>query len=153
MKSFPKIAMLVLVLLIFNCSNDDNSGNSETEFSPEMLDGTWRISFFSDENSNRTSEFNGYEFTFDVEEESAVVAYEGNSQTTVVEVFQDIINNESAWIVYTDFDLDNLGDAELSDLVEDWIVTNVNGNATAIEFEELYSNSLPEILHLAKISD
>ncbi len=154
MKPLLKISVLVLALLVFNCSNDDDSGNSNQEFSPEMLNGTWRISFFSDETEERTTEFNGYEFTFDVEEESAIVAYNGISETSSIEVFIEDNLGDNFWVLYTDFDdINNPGDADLDDLVEDWFITNVNGNATVIQFEELYSNNAPEILHITKTSD
>lgn len=156
MKALTKITCLIfMTLLLFNCSNDDdNLENSNQEFSPELLDGTWQISLFTDENENRTSEFNGYEFLFNVEDESAVVTYNGISQTIFIEVFIEDSLSEDTWVLYTDFyDIDNLGDADLSDLVEDWVVTRVNSNATVIEFEELYSNNAAEILHLAKVSN
>lgn len=156
MKLFSNIVILLfLSLLILNCSNDDdNSGDLSQEFSPEQLNGTWRISLFTDENENRTVEFSGYEFLFNVEEESAVITYNGVSEVASIEVFIEDDLGEDIWVLYTDFDnIDNPGNADLNDLVEDWIVTNVNANATVIEFEELYSNNLSEILHLTKVSD
>ncbi len=154
MKAFMKILCLVLVANLFlNCSsNDDNSGDSSQQFSPELLNGKWRISFFSDENETRTTEFNGYEFLFNTEEESAVITYNGASENASIEVFIEDDLGEDMWVVYTDFDnIENPGDADLNDLVEDWIVTDVNKNGTVIKFEELYSNNAPEILHLTKI--
>jgi len=154
MKPLLKVAMLVLLLLFFNCSNDDDSGNSSQEFSPEMLNGTWRISFFSDEVEERTTEFNDYQFTFNVEEETAIIRYNGISETSSIEVFIEDNFGDNFWVVYTGFDgVNNPGDADLDDLVEDWFITNVNDNATVIQFEELYSNNTPEILHLTKISE
>jgi hypothetical protein len=156
MKVLIKITCLFfMTLLLFNCSNDDdNSGDSNQEFSSELLNGTWRISLFTDENENRTSEFSGYEFLFDVEEESAIISFNGISEMAWVEVFLEDDLGEDMWVVYTDFDnIDNPGDADLNDLVEDWVVKSVNNNATVIEFEELYSNNTPEILHLTKVSD
>ncbi len=156
MKSFSNIAILFfLSILITNCSNsDDNSANNSQQFSPELLNGKWRISFFSDENETRTAEFNGYEFLFNTNDESAVVTYNGTTEISSIEVFQEDNNGETIWVLYTDFDdIENLGAADLSDLVEDWFITNVNGNATVIQFEELYSNNTPEILHLTKISN
>ena len=53
-----------------------------------------------------------------------------------------------------DFDnIDPLGEADLNDLDEDWLVTNVNGNTTVIELEERYSNNAPEIMHLTKVQN
>ncbi|TBN00426.1 hypothetical protein EYD45_14255 [Hyunsoonleella flava] len=155
MKSLLKtLVLFVFFSLVLNCSNDDDSGNSSQEFSPELLNGTWSISLFTDENENRTTEFTGYEFTFNVEEERAVITYNEVSETALIEVFIEDNLSEDTWVVYLDFDnIDNPGDADLNDLVEDWIVTSVNGNATVIEFEELYSNNTPEILHLSKVSD
>ena len=55
--------LIISLLFVFNCSSDDDSSrNSSQQFSPELLNGTWRISLFTDESSDRTVEFNGYEF-------------------------------------------------------------------------------------------
>ena len=156
MKTLKNIASLCLVFcVLLNCSSDDDTtAVLSQEFSPELLNGTWRISFFSDENEIRTSEFSGYEFSFNSEEESARITYNNITEMTSIEIFQEENLGENIWVVYTDFDnIDNLGNADLDDLVEDWIVTNVNGNATVIEFEELYSNNAAEILHLTKVSN
>lgn len=149
------IVLFFLSIFMLNCSNDDdNSGDASQEFSPELLDGLWRISLFTDESDNRTTEFSGYEFLFNTEEESVIVTYQGVSETASIEVFIEDNLGADAWVVYTDFDdIDNPGNADLNDLVEDWIVTSVNGNASIIEFEELYSNNLPEVLHLTKVSN
>lgn len=152
MKFTLKIAVLFFALLIVNCSSDDDSSNSNQEFSPELLNGTWRISLFTDESSDRTSEFSGYQFVFNIEEESVIVTYDGNSEAAFIEVFQENNDNENIWVVYTDFD-DNPGTADLDDLVEDWFVTKVSNNAMVIELEELYSNNTAEILHFTKISN
>lgn len=146
------LAIVIMVATILSCSKDNNDITT-MGFSPELLNGTWRISLFTDESSNRTSEFNGYEFTFNVEQETAIVSYNGASQSTLVEVFQQDIEGEDMWVVYTDFDLDDLGNADLDDLVEDWLVTEVNSDATVISFRELYSNNTPEVLQLSKVSN
>ena len=154
MKTLIKITCLFLsFLLVLNCSkNDDEKNNPEFQFSPEQLNGGWKISFFSDENGERTSEFSGYVFIFNTEEESAFISYNVNYKTSSIEIFQEENLGENIWVLYTDFDnIDNPGNADLNDLVEDWMVTNVNTDATFIEFEELYSDNTPEILHITKL--
>lgn len=154
MKAIIKILTCFLVmLLLVNCSNnDDDSGNSNQEFSPELLSGTWRISFFSDETTERTSEFSSYLFTFTLTGSDT-----GNLEITSNGSSREIsfdIEKDDFWIL----DMlirssDNPGDADLTDLSENWIVKRVNDDATLLEFEEQNSNKKPEILHLKKVSN
>ncbi len=146
-------SLIVVVFFLVNCSNDDDgSDNLNIKFSPELLDGTWRISFFSDENAQRTQEFSGYEFTFDFEEESVWVKSNGTTELGILNVFQETINGSASWIAKVNFsNTVNPGDGDLQDLSEEWIVKKVLNNADKIEFEERISNNTPEILHLEKL--
>lgn len=140
------------MVFLTNCSSDDDSAQMNQEFSPELLNGNWRIGFFADENEDLTSTFAGYTIAINVSQQTAAITFNGNSQTVFVEVFQDLVQEENQWIVYIDFDdYNDPGDADFDDLDEDWIVTNLNSNATTIEFEERFSNNTPEQLHLTKL--
>ncbi len=152
-KTSKILSLITVVFLLFNCSNDDDStDSSNTKFSPDLLDGTWRISFFSDENTQRTQEFNSYEFTFDYAEETVQVKSDGSTEMGLLRVFQSVINGSENWVVEVDFsNTVNPGNADLQDLNEEWIVKNVLNAADKIEFEERISNNTPEILHLERL--
>ncbi len=152
-KTSKILSLITVVFLLFNCSNDDDSTDSSNiKFSPELLDGTWRISFFSDENTQRTQEFNSYEFTFDYGEETVWVKSNGSTEMGLLRVFQSVINGSEYWIVEVDFsNTVNPGNADLQDLNEEWIVKNVLNAADKIEFEERFSNNTPELLHLERL--
>lgn len=154
MKIISKVFSILLIsFLVLSCTKDDDENNNpEFQFSPEQLNGAWEISYFSDENGDRTSEFSGYVFLFNTEDEIVYINYNGDAEPASFEIFQEENLGDTIWVLYTDFDnIDNPGAADLNDLEEEWMVTNVNTDDRIIEFEELYSNNTPEILHLTKL--
>ncbi len=147
------ITVLILCIICFSCSSDD-MGSSTIEFSPQQLNGTWKISFFSDENIVRTSEFSSYQFDFNINTKDIIISSNGSTSLGSFDVFQETRSGETLWIVDAEIDnRNNPGNADLQDLDEDWIIRSVNENATVIEFEELESNNKPEILHLEKVEN
>jgi|SRR5690606_7695882 len=56
--------------------DDDNSNGGITE----VVDGTWKVTFFQEDNSNQTSHFNGYVFDFGAD--GSVVATNGTITKT-----------------------------------------------------------------------
>ncbi len=153
-KTIKLMTLLLLLFFVAACSDDDDASTSEIEFSPELLNGTWKISFFSDENQVRTSEFSSYQFTFDVNEEDVIITSNGNTESGGTYVFEDDVNGTNFWIIELDFNSSsNPGSADLQDLDEDWIVRKLTQNPLTIELEERFSNSAPEFLHIEKVSN
>jgi len=63
---------MLFALLMFNvttmCSSDDDSNSSPsqviTNTQNAVVNGTWRVTLFSEDGSNQTSNFSNYNFTF-----------------------------------------------------------------------------------------
>lgn len=78
------LGIVTLVLLVFSCSSDDDSGSDN---SSEIIaairnisaSGSWTITSFIDSGSNETNHFNGYSFTFGANGNLTAT----NGQTTV----------------------------------------------------------------------
>lgn len=52
-------------ILFTSCSNDDdNSAITTGSVSSTLIDGSWRITYYWDNNQDETSDYNGYTFTF-----------------------------------------------------------------------------------------
>ena len=152
-----RISIAIFTMICLSCSNDDNTDTTTTtiEFSPEQINGVWRISFFSDENGERTLEFNTYQFIFNLtgsDTGDVSIISNGNTVNDGFDLFEETNDNVETWILELTVH-ENPGDADLFDLNEDWIMTRVNDNGTYIEFEEQDSNNSPEILHLIKLEN
>ncbi|ESU26412.1 hypothetical protein FLJC2902T_28990 [Flavobacterium limnosediminis JC2902] len=72
MKKIMQLSIAVVLLMVgFGCSSDDDSSNSSSNNSQTIQDiknavssGTWRITYFYDTDTDETSHFTGYNFTF-----------------------------------------------------------------------------------------
>ena len=151
--SIKYFVIAFITLVVVSCSKDDDNptNNSNKELSLEELRGTWRISYFWDQ-TDRTSEFSDYLFTFSQENDVMVLV---NSISFFGEfaLFEDSVNNENYWILETEYGPYESSieiDAIFTELTEQWIVKEVNNDATVIVFEERYSNNQPEIMHFTK---
>jgi hypothetical protein len=68
---YSLLLMLNFTLLSSTCSSDDDDGNSNDnsqdiiQIENTVESGTWRITSFIDSGQDETTDFNGYNFTFD----------------------------------------------------------------------------------------
>lgn len=65
--SMKKIFYLLTfsTILFTSCSNDDdNSAITTGSVSSTLIDGSWRITYYWDNDRDETSDYNGYTFTF-----------------------------------------------------------------------------------------
>jgi hypothetical protein len=122
--------MIVLTLTASTCDDDDedddDSNGADVEAVENALqDGTWRITYFFDD-TDETSDFSGYSFTFNDDGTLAAMA----GATTV----------NGTWSVGTDDDETklnlNLGTASPWDeLEDDWDVVEHTGTKIVLEDE------------------
>lgn len=131
------ITLVLISILCVGCSSDD-SNTSDTGNSADLIrdiatDGTWRITYFFDTDSDETSDFQGYSFTFGADGQLTAV----NANTTVVgdwSVIDDDSNSSSDddgnssddddFIIF--FPVPESNDFE--DLNDDWDVVSVTAN-------------------------
>lgn len=63
----PKIWIILMVAVVFiGCSKDDNPSSSDltSQLQTNVIVGAWRVSSYSENGLNKTSNFTGYNFTF-----------------------------------------------------------------------------------------
>nr|WP_321234074.1 hypothetical protein [uncultured Psychroserpens sp.] len=136
---FGVLIMLSLSLMSFNCSDDDDgspNSNSQqiSEIESDVQSGTWRITNFNDSGQNETSDFNGYDFSFNAD--GSLLASNGsNTMTGTWSVTDD--SNSSSDDSNDDDDIDfNIffpvsESNDFEDLNDDWDV--VMTSSTRIE--------------------
>lgn len=117
MKKITWLAILGVVLLM-GCSKKKTIKSVESD----MIEGSWKVSFFEEDGQNETSDYAGYVFTF--KSDGSVKAVSG---ATVV---------NGTWSTYKDddhVDFDILLPAPLDDLSDDWDIKNNSANTLELE--------------------
>jgi hypothetical protein len=63
---FIPFLMSIFMLGMTSCSSDDDASNNPSinQVNANVSSGTWRVSLFSEDGVNHTSDFAGYNFTF-----------------------------------------------------------------------------------------
>ena len=135
--------MLSFTLMSFNCSDDDdgssNMNNSQqiAQIENTMESGTWRITNFNDSGQNETSDFNGYDFTFN--SDGSLVATNGSNTLTGTWSVTDDSNSSDDSSSDDDIDFNIFfpvsDDNDFEDLNDDWDV--VSTTSTRIELIDI----------------
>ena len=142
------VFMLSFSLMLTSCSNDDDNENSNNnsqqiaEIESNVQSGAWRITSFIDSGQDETSDFNGYDFSFN--SDGSLVATNGtNSQMGTWSVTDDSSNNSSDDDGFDDSDDDidfNIffpvpESNDFEDLNDDWDI--VSYSATTIQIMDV----------------
>lgn len=141
---YSLLAMLSFSLMSFTCSNDDDDGspNNNSQQIAQVVNtvesGTWRITNFNDSGQNETSDFNGYDFSFN--SDGSLVATNGtNTVIGTWSVTDD--SNSSSDDSSSDDDIDfNIffpvpETNDFEDLNDDWDI--VSTSSTRIELIDI----------------
>ncbi|WP_047550539.1 hypothetical protein [Psychroserpens sp. Hel_I_66] len=141
---FSLLTMLSLSLMSSTCSSDDDGGgpidNSEqiSQIENTAESGSWRITNFNDSGQNETSNYNGYDFSFN--SDGFLVATNGSSTITGTWSVTDD-SNSSDDSIDDDDDIDfNIFFAvtetnDFEDLNDDWDI--VSTSSTRIELIDI----------------
>lgn len=120
--------MILLAVLVISCSKDDSNDtndnsntNQATQANQIAQTGTWRISYFWDTDKDETSNFTGYEFSFN--SDGSLVATNG---TDTVNGTWSVTNSSSDVDFNIMFAVPQSSDFE--DLNDDWDIISVNDN-------------------------
>jgi len=146
------LSILLLIFCGLSCSSDDDQPNTSTLLTRQQLQGTWKVTYFKNQ-VEKTSDYSGYLFTFDLNDAIDVDA-NGSPSSGVYDLYENQIANEKLTIIDAEFSQTSTSvtvNDRLRELTEQWIVRKVTNNASQIEVEELISNNPPEVLHLTKI--
>lgn len=146
MKKVFNIGLLVMLsfsLMSSMCSSDDDDGspnnNSQqiAEIESTAESGTWRITNFNDSGQNETSDFNGYDFTFN--SDGSLVATNGSNTLTGTWSVTDDSNSSDDSSSDDDIDFNIFfpvsDDNDFEDLNDDWDV--VTTTSTRIELIDI----------------
>lgn len=129
-KLIPFLAALFMLNVASMCSNDD----SPTYIDPTPVintaaQGTWRVTFFEDSGNNETSNFTGYNFTFNTN--GVLTATNGsNTYNGSWSVTNDDSNDDSP-SSDLDFNIFFASPPNFQELSEDWNI--ISYSATRIQ--------------------
>lgn len=144
MKNIDKLILLVIVsfsLVFTGCSTDDDASTNDNsqqvaQIQSSVESGTWRITNFNDSGQDETSDFNGYNFTFNTDG-SLVATNSSNTMTGTWSVTDDSNSSDDDSSSDDDDDIDfniffNVPESnDFEDLNDDWDI--VSTTATRIE--------------------
>lgn len=141
-KKFLNISMTILfAVLLVSCSTDDSNDSSSNDTSNQIAEanqvaqsGTWRISYFWDTDKDETSNFAGYEFSFN--NDGTLVAVRN---TSTVNGTWSVTSSSSSSSSSGDIDF-NISfavpqDSDFDDLIDDWDVISISD--TKIELTDV----------------
>ncbi len=143
MKNLMKINAIVLLiaLTLMGCSKDDNNNiieeNNNSTSAERVIStaqsGSWRISLFSEDGRDETSDFAGYVFNFN--SDGTVVATKGNTTVNGTWSVMDDSSNSSNDDDGNSTDDDDFiiffnvpQDSDFDDLNDDWDIISVTAN-------------------------
>ena len=137
------LLMLSFSLMSSMCSNDDDGG-SPNDNSLEIAEivtiaqsGTWRITNFNDSGQNETSDFNGYDFSFNAD--GSLVATNGSNSLTGTWSVTDDSNSSDDSSSDDDIDFNIFFPVpesnDFEDLNDDWDI--VSTSSTRIELMDV----------------
>ncbi len=120
------------LLVLFACKNDDNSNNNTNNFAnltTDITKGTWKITYYFDDNIDETSNFASYTFTFnqggtvnaanDLFAENGTWTYEDSSNDSTDD--DGIENDEELILTFPNSIL-------FDEISEDWHITSATTN-------------------------
>ena len=80
--------LIITTVAVSSCSKDDENLADPSQTQQNVQSGTWRVTLYNDSGENRTSNFNGYNFTFN--SNGSVTASNGViTQTGTLSVYTD----------------------------------------------------------------
>ncbi len=134
--------MIILAMFVVACSKDDsndtdtntnNNANQAAQANQVAQSGTWRISYFWDTDKDETSNFTGYEFSFN--SDGTLVAT--NNTNTVNGTWSVTDSNSSSSSNDIDFNIMFAvpQSSDFEDLNDDWDVITIND--TMIELTDV----------------
>ncbi|MCP9750243.1 lipocalin family protein [Ferruginibacter sp. HRS2-29] len=129
MKNFLFAAMAVMLFAATGCDkDDDNPSNviSAENVKNTLITGTWRVSYYYDTDHEETSNFTGYNFTFQA--------------NGIVSAANDILSHTGTWSAVNDSNrsklvLDFATPAEFEEISEDWEVVEIS--ATKVQLKHV----------------
>jgi len=136
MKTTFKLALALLVsfsLMSSTCSSsDDDDGSNNNNTNPQEViniaqSGNWTITYFFDTDSDESSDFNGYTFTF--ADTGVLTATNGSS--TIIGTWSVTNSSSSSSNSDLDFNISFVSPPDFEELSDDWDI--ISYTSTKIE--------------------
>ena len=136
MKTTFKLALALLVsfsLMSSTCSSsDDDDGSNNNNANPQEViniaqSGNWTITYFFDTDSDESSDFNGYTFTF--ADTGVLTATNGSS--TIIGTWSVTNSSSSSSNSDLDFNISFVSPPDFEELSDDWDI--ISCTSTKIE--------------------
>ena len=125
-RKFSIIPVVVLIFIMIGCGEDDlpaplNPAATAQETSNTAQNGTWRVTYFFDTDTDETSNFTGYSFTFNGDGSVAAV----NGSTTVTGTWT-VTGGSSSSSDDDHFVVFFASPPDFADLSDDWSIVSVS---------------------------
>ena len=119
MKTLLFSIALMIPLMFVSCTEDNNSGSTKNELINTMSQGTWRITYFFESDTDETANFSGYSFDFGAND---VLTATNNTNTSsgTWNISDSSSDDDSSDDL--DFNINFTSPANFEELSEDWEV-------------------------------
>lgn len=120
-KAFFTALVVCFVGLTFSCSSDDNGSSTSptiTDVTNTMSSGTWKITKYVDSGNDETTDFTGYNFTFDPN--NILMATNGTNEYMGTWSVTNDGSSDDSPSNDLDFNILFSGPANFVDLTDDW---------------------------------
>jgi hypothetical protein len=135
-----KLSLMLGLLLILTtsstCSNDDDTpsnGNNPNDVIAIVNNGTWRITYYFDNNQVETNNYNGYNFTFGTN--NVLTATNGTNTITGFWSVTDSNSNDDSSFSDLDFNIAFTAPPFFEELTDDWEI--LEKSATLIKLKDV----------------
>ena len=112
-----RFCFLMLMIIAIACSDDNSINNNASEIANIVKSGTWRITYFFDTDSDETSNFAGYAFTFGSSD--VLTATKGGTTYLGTWSISDSNSNDDS-IDDLEFNIAFVAPPDFEELSEDW---------------------------------
>ncbi len=123
---------MLLLLTIVSCSEDNSSSSPTEEVVNTVSDGTWRISYFFDNDQDETSDFSGYNFKFD--SNNVLTASNGTNTYTGTWSLSNSNSNDDS-MDDLDFNISFSSPDNFHELSEDWNILTRSSSKIELQHE------------------
>ena len=135
-----KLSLMIGLLLVLTtsstCSNDDDNpsnGNNPSDVIAIVNNGTWRITYYFDNNQLETNNYNGYNFSFGPN--NVLTATNGANTITGFWSITDSNSNDDSSFSDLDFNIAFSAPPSFEELADDWNI--IEKSATLIKLKDV----------------
>lgn len=126
-EKFYIVVFLVISVVFMSCETSDDSGMENTEISindlkANITSGTWFVALFEEEEMDKTTDFSGFNFTFN----SDGVLRAINGDNSISGAWSIASDDDSKGDI--DFNIFFSSPSNFAELSEDWKIVSYNAN-------------------------